>query len=249
MEKEKDKDREKNGEKRDPVRFWGGVLGASALGLAVVAAVIVQGQAPRTQTAARTQAPAKAQTPTKTQASAEAPTKAAAPARVAAAVRTEPAPKPQVVAKAEAAVKPPAAPRPLSDAERKLSEELWVEQKKLEKHARVTAATPEGRRRVAGTIARQLGVPEKLVDDLRSRKVAYGEITVALALSQPLMKRDKVTRQRAVDSILELRKAGQGWAAISRDLGLTLTTALAAVKRADQQLATTDAGTAKTRRG
>ena len=124
-----------------------------------------------------------------------------------------------------------------------------MEHTKLEKHARVTAATPEGRRRVAGTIARQLGVPEKLVEDLRSRNVAYGEITVALALSQPLMKRDKVTRQRAVDSILELRKAGQGWAAIARELDLKLTTALAAVKKADQQLATTDTGTAKTRKG
>jgi len=33
-------------------------------------------------------------------------------------------------------------------------------------------ATPDGRRRVAETIAKQFNVPEKLVNDLRGRKVA-----------------------------------------------------------------------------
>jgi hypothetical protein len=119
-----------------------------------------------------------------------------------------------------------------------MSEELWVEQKKLDTDSgRVKAATPDGRRRVAETIAKQFNVPEKLVNDLRGRKVGDGEITAALALSQQLMKHDKVTRQQALDRIFAARKSGQGWGAIARSLGLKLGDVVTDVKKTDKQLA------------
>ena len=102
---------------------------------------------------------------------------------------------------------------------------------------------------MVAAIARQLRVPEKVVHDLRARKVAYGELTVTLALAQQLVKRDKVKQANAVDDLLDRRKAGQGWAAIARDLNLTLATVLAEVKKTDQQLAKLDTDTSKTRKG
>jgi hypothetical protein len=206
--------------KRDPIRFWG-VLGASALALAIVVALVVQTRAPKPQTAS-TQAEVKTQAAAKPQAD----------AKLRAAV------KPQT-----AAVKPQASAKPLTDAQRKTSEELWVEQKQLETvGARVAAATPDGRRRVAETIAKQFNVPEKLVDDLRGRKIGYGELTVAMALSQQLIKRDKVTPQQALEKVLGLRKSGHGWGVIARDLGLKLSDAVSAVKKTDKQLAKLDTG-------
>lgn len=201
--------------KRDAIRirFWG-VLGASALALAIVVGVVVQTRAPKPQTAS-TQAEVKPQ----------------------AAAKLRPAVKPPT------AVKPQASAKPLTGAERKTSEELWVEQKQLETvGARVAAATPDGRRRVAETIAKQFNVPEKLVDDLRGRKIGYGELTVAMALSQQLIKRDKVTQQQALEKVLGLRKSGHGWGVIARDLGLKLGDAVIAVKKTDKQLAKLDTG-------
>jgi hypothetical protein len=179
--------------KRDPIRYWGGALGAAALVVAIVVAVVVQTRTPKLQTPAQTQA----------------------------AIRTQ----------------APSAAKPLTAAERKLSEELWVEQKNLDTDSARAAATPEGRRRVAETIAKQFSVPDKLVTDLRGRKLGYGEITAALALSQQLMKRDKLTRQQALDSVLRARKAGEGWGAIARRHGLKLADVLTDVKKTDKQLA------------
>jgi hypothetical protein len=199
--------------KRDPIRFWG-VLGASALALAIVAAVVVQTRAPKPQTASTR-----------------------------AAVRMQAAAKPRAAVKPQTTVKPQASAKPLTDAERKTSEELWVEQKQLEAvGARVAAATPDGRRRVAETIAKQFNVPEKLVNDLRGRRIGYGELTVAMALSQQLIRRDKVTQQQALEKVLGLRNSGHGWGVIARDLGLKLSDAVSAVKRTDKQLAKLDTG-------
>ena len=208
---------------KDQVRYWGGAIGAVALvGAIVVAVVVVQTPAPKPKTAAQAQAATRTQAAWKPQA----------------------AVKPQAVVKPQAAVKPQPAPKPqatvtsLTVAERKMSEELWLEQKKLDTDSgRVKAATPDGRRRVAETIAKQFNVPEKLVNDLRGRKVADGEITAALALSQQLMKHDKVSRQQALDRILAARKSGQGWGAIARNLGLKLGDVVTDVKKTDKQLA------------
>jgi hypothetical protein len=172
------------------IRFWGKVLGAGLLGVAVVAAA------------------AQAQ------------------------------PKPQPAAKTA-----PAAPaRPLSDSERKVADELTAEQKQLDTDgARVMAASPDGRRRVPEAIAKQFNVPDKVVNDLRAKRMGYGDVTIALALSQQLMKREKaLTQQQALDRVLAVRKAGQGWGAVARDLGLKLGDVVGEVKRTDKQLSKLD---------
>jgi high-affinity Fe2+/Pb2+ permease len=192
--------------KRDPIRYWGGAIGAAALVVAIVVAIVVQTRSAKPQTAAQ------------------------APARTQAAIRTQAAVRPQVASKPQATVKP------LTDVERKMSEELWVEQKKLDTDSARVAATPDGRRRLAETIAKQFNFSDKLVNDLRGRKLGYGEITAALALSQQLMKRDSVTRQQALERVLTARKAGQGWGAIARGFGLKLGDVLGDVKKTDKQL-------------
>lgn len=198
-------------EVRDPIRFWGGAVGAVALGLAIVVAVVLA-QKPKSDMAGKSQSVAKAQS----------------------------AAKPQMVAKAMA--KAPMAVKPLTPAERKISEEIWAEQRKVDSDTRATAATPDGRKRIAETIAKQMDVTDKLVMDLRGRKLGYGEITVALALSRQLMKRDKVTQQQALDRVLGPRKSGQGWGAIARDLKLQLDDVISDVKKTDKRLAKLDPG-------
>ena len=172
------------------IRFWGKVLGAALLGVAVVAAA-AQAQ-PRPQPAVKTPAP------------------------------------------------PPA--RPLTDTERRTADELTAEQKRLDADgARVFAASPDGRRRVPETIAKQFGVSDKVVNDLRARRMTYGEVTVALAISQQLMKRDKgLGQQRALDRVLALRKPGQGWGVVARDLGAKIDEVVGEVKRTDKELAKLD---------
>jgi hypothetical protein len=215
-------------EQRDPTRYWVGVAGASALALAIVVGVVMQVRTSKPEVAVKTQAAV----------------------RTPAAVKPQAALKPQATPPAQVALKPQAAVKPpmLTAAELKTSETLWVEQKKLDAESARVLAKPDGGRRVVATIAKHFNVPEKLVTDLRGRKLGHGEITVALALSQQLVKREKVTQQKAVDRVLELRKAGHGWAAIARSLGLKLGDAVGHVQTIDQQLARLDAGKTKTAR-
>jgi len=193
-------------EVRDPIRFWGGAVGAVALGLAIVVAVVLS-QKGKSDTAGKPRP----------------------------AATTQSAAKPQMVGKAVA--KPAMAVKPLTPAERKISEELWAEQRKVDSDTRATAATPDGRRRIAETIAKQMDVTDKLVMDLRGRKLGYGEITVALACSRQLMKRDKLTQQQALDRVLGPRRSGHGWGAIARDLNLKLDDVVSDVKKTDKRLA------------
>jgi hypothetical protein len=196
-------------ETRDPIRFWGGAVGAVALGLAIVVAVVLAQKGKSSDMAGKTQPAARAQN----------------------------AAKPQMVAKAQATAKAPAAAKPLTPAEKKISEELWIEQRKVDSDTRATAATPDGRKRIAEAIAKQMDVTDKLVMDLRGRKLGYGEITVALSLSRQLMKRDKVTQQQALDRVLGPRKSGHGWGVIARDLGLKLDDVVSEVRKTDKRLA------------
>ena len=195
-------------ETRDPIRFWGGAIGAAGLGLAIVVAVVLA-QKPKSDMAGKSQPVAKAQSAGRT----------------------------QTVAKVQAVAKTPAAVKPLSQAERKMSEELWVEQRKVDSATRATAATTDGRKRIAEAIAKQMDVTDKLVMDLRGRKLGYGEITVALAVSRQLMKRDKLTQQQALDRVLGPRRSGQGWAAIARDLNVKLDDVVSDVRKTDKRLA------------
>jgi hypothetical protein len=155
-------------------------------------------------------------------------------------------------AQAQPAQSPPssrvAAPtRPQTEAERRTVEALQAAQKEFDAGgARVMAASPGGRRRVAETIARQFGVPEKSVNDLRARRMTYGEVAIALSLSQHWMRRDKtLTVPRAVDRIVALRKS-QDWAAVARGLDLFLGDVVGDLKKAQKQLAKLD--TVKTAR-
>ena len=217
-------------ETKDSVRYWAGVVGAVAVVAGILAVVVMVRMPSPKKTAQQTQ-----------------PTKSAPQPQTAARASQKPQPQAKpvgsvVAVKPAPAAKPPAAAKPtanaLTEAERKTSEELYLETKKLDTDSgRVKAATPDGRRRVAETIAKQFNVPEKLVNDLRGRKVADGEITAALALSQQLMKHDKVSRQQALDRILAARKSGQGWGAIARNLGLKLGDVVTDVKKTDKQLA------------
>jgi hypothetical protein len=147
-----------------------------------------------------------------------------------------PAARPQTVPTAKAT-----AAKPLTDAERQTVQELQAEQKRLDSDsARVMAATPDGRRRVTETIARQFRVADKVVDELRARKMGYGEASITLALSQQLMKTG-LTQPQAIDKVVGMRKSGMGWGVVARDLGLKLGRVISDVKRADTQLVKLDA--------
>jgi hypothetical protein len=138
-----------------------------------------------------------------------------------------------------AAKTPPAvAMKPLTEAERQTLQELRAEQKRLDTDsARVMAATPDGRQRVTETIAKHFNVPEKAVTALRSRKMSYGEVAIAMALAQQVTRREKtLTQPQAADKLVSMRKSGQSWGVIARDLGLKLGDAVSAVKKADKQL-------------
>jgi len=201
-------------ETKDSVRYWAGVVGAVAV-VAGILAVVVMVRMPAPKSAAKA-ASQKSQLQAKSVAAA----------------------KPAPAAKPTANAKPAAAANALTDAERKTSEELYIETKKLDTDsARVVAAAPEGRRRVAEMIAKQFSVPEKMVTDLRGRKLNWGEVTATLAASQQLMKHDKISRQQAVDRILAARKSGQGWASLSRGFGLKVADLLSDVKKTDKQVA------------
>jgi hypothetical protein len=147
------------------------------------------------------------------------------------------------VASIQATPKAPAEPKTvpsaksISDAERKLSEELWVEQKRVDTVSAKLVAKPDGLRRVTAMIAKQYNVPEKVISDLRDEKVSFGEITSSLAFSQQLMKRDKTTRQAALDRVRAARKSGQGWAAFAKATGLKIGDVLDDVRKTDQQVA------------
>jgi len=217
-------------ETKDSVRYWAGVVGAVAVVAGILAVVVMVRMPAPKKTAQQTQ-------PTKTAPQPQSAAKAASQKSQLQA-KSVAAAKPAPAAKPTANAKPAAAANALTDAERKTSEELYIETKKLDTDsARVVAAAPEGRRRVAEMIAKQFSVPEKMVTDLRGRKLNWGEVTATLAASQQLMKHDKISRQQAVDRILAARKSGQGWASLSRGFGLKVADLLSDVKKTDKQVA------------
>jgi hypothetical protein len=236
---------------RDSIRYWAGAVGAAAMVAGIVSVVVmVQMQKP---TKPKTAAPARPATapqarpaapPAWTVAAQQQKSVAPAPARTEppAQPRTDAAP-PRTVAsiqptpKTQPEAKTAPAATALTDAERKLSEELWVEQKRLDTDSTKLAAKPDGRARVTAMLARQYNVQEKLVSDLHDHTLSYGEISASLAFSQQLMKRDKSTRQQALDRVLAARRAGQGWAAFARSAGVKIGDVLDDVRKTDKQLA------------
>src|SRR2546425_8317316 len=127
---------------------------------------------------------------------------------------------------------------PVDPSEQKHAERLGAEAKELDAKAGKAAATPEGQRRVTEAIAKDFKVDPSYVTDLRNRKMGFGEITIALALSQELMKHDKtLSQQQALDTILAKRTAGEGWGKIAHDLHLKLGHVRSKVEKAEKQVA------------
>jgi hypothetical protein len=113
--------------------------------------------------------------------------------------------------------------------------QLDADAKQIDADASRAASTPDGQRRVTERIAKQFNVQPSVVTDLRSRKLGFGGATIALALSQELMKRDSsLSQQAALDSILAQREAGKGWGVIAQGLDLKLGHVVSEVKKAEK---------------
>src|SRR5262249_50404908 len=136
------------------------------------------------------------------------------------------------VSVAAAQPSPPVHPPPTKHAER-----LQTEAKEIDAGA-AKAMSPEGQQRITETIAKQFKVDPSVVTSLRNRRIGFGEATVALALSQELMKQDKTySQQRALDQILAKRTGGEGWGRIAQDLGVKLGRVRSEVERAEKKVA------------
>ena len=113
--------------------------------------------------------------------------------------------------------------------------QLQAEAKKVDADAARAASTPDGQRRLEERLAKQFNVDPSVVTGLRNRNLSPGQTTIALALSQELMKRDKnLSQQAALDQILKERQAGKGWGVIAHELGLKLGHVVSEVKKADK---------------
>src|SRR5437773_10192499 len=100
---------------------------------------------------------------------------------------------------------------PMDPSEQKHAERLGAEAKELDAKAG-KAGTPEGQRRVTDAIAKDFKVDPSVVTDLRNRKMGFGEITIALALSQELMRETKLwaSSKRSIRFLLSARLAKAG---------------------------------------
>jgi hypothetical protein len=123
------------------------------------------------------------------------------------------------------------------DAEdtQKREQQLQTGAKQLDADAARAASTPDGQRRLDERLAKQFKVDPSVVNGLRERHFSYGQATIALALSQQLMKHDSnLTQQTALDKILGEQQAGKGWGVIAHELNLKLGDAVSDVKKADK---------------
>jgi len=126
---------------------------------------------------------------------------------------------------------------PMDPSEQKHAERLGAEAKELDAKAG-KAGTADGQRRVTDAIAKDFKVDPSVVTDLRNRKMGFGEITIALALSQELMKTNNtLSQQAALQTILDKRAAGEGWGKIAHDLNLKLGHVRSKVEKAEKQVA------------
>src|SRR5207237_6569880 len=97
--------------------------------------------------------------------------------------------------------------------------QLQADAKQLDADA-ARASTPDGQRRVTERIAKEFKVPTSVVTDLRNRIGGYGQATIALALSEERMKRDKTLSQPAgLEQVGGLRRARKGRGVGARALG------------------------------
>ena len=111
--------------------------------------------------------------------------------------------------------------------------QLRREAKQLDADAARASNTSDGQRRVTERIASQFNVQPSVVTDLRNRKLGFGGATIALALSQELMKRDStLSQQAALERIVDQRQAGKGWGVIAHELDLKLGHVVSDLKKA-----------------
>jgi len=112
--------------------------------------------------------------------------------------------------------------------------QLQAEARQLNADATRAANTQDGQRRLDERLAKQFNVNESLVTQLRTeRHLSYGQATIALALSQQLMKQQGLDQQTALDRIIAERQAGKGWGVIAHDHNLKLGRVISDVKKAD----------------
>src|SRR5256712_6624587 len=119
--------------------------------------------------------------------------------------------------------------------DQKPERQLQADAKQLDADATRASNAPDGQRRVTERIAKEFKVQPSVVTDLHSRMGGYGQATIALALSQELMKQDKtLSQQAALDHIVALRQEGKGWGVIAHELGVKLGHVVSDVKRAEK---------------
>ena len=117
----------------------------------------------------------------------------------------------------------------------KKDQQLQADARQLNADAERSAKTPDGQRRLDERLAKQFNVSPTVISGLRTdRHLSYGQATIALALSQQLMKDGKAPNQQAaLDTILAERQAGKGWGVIAHDHNLKLGRVISDVKKAD----------------
>src|SRR5262245_23472063 len=113
--------------------------------------------------------------------------------------------------------------------------QLQANATRLDDDAARAGRTPDGQHRLDERLAKQFNVNPSVVTSLRNRNLSPGQATIALALSQQMMKKDtNLTQQQALDNILTQRQAGKGWGEIAHGLGLKLGPVVSEVKKADK---------------
>ena len=81
----------------------------------------------------------------------------------------------------------------------------------------------------AGSPARALTAQD--VQDLRAKRLGFGEISILLALAA----KQSSTNPKTVDQILAMRESGEGWGKLARDLGYkNLGSVISSVKATDK---------------
>jgi len=113
--------------------------------------------------------------------------------------------------------------------------QLQADARQLDADAARASSTPDGQRRVTERIAKEFKVQTSVVTDLRNHIGGYGQATIALALSQELMKRDKTLSQSAaLAQVVALRQERKGWGVIAKELGVKLGHVVSEVKKAEK---------------
>jgi hypothetical protein len=126
--------------------------------------------------------------------------------------------------------------KPLDAGKIKHAEQVQTEATEVD--AETAKLTPAGQKRVTEAIAKQFKVDPSLVSDLRTKKMGFGEITAALALSQELMKQNTaLSQQQALDTVLAKRASGDGWGQIAHSLGVKLGHVRSELKRTEKTVA------------